>query len=259
MAIEIDLSGQVVLVTGGARGVGRGIVMRFLAAGADVVFCGRSEPESLPEAGGKQAIFIAADVRDVDDIDRLVSTTTERFGRLDVVVNNAGGSPPSDSATVSPRFNEAIVRLNLLAPMNLAQRANRVMQEQEGGGVIINISSISAIRPSPLTVAYAAAKAGLLAVTATLAVEWAPKVRTVAVTSGMVATEQSDLYYGDEEGGTAAGSTVPLGRLAHPADIGDACVFLASPMASYVSGSSLIVHGGGEAPSYLEAVEESKG
>ena len=259
MAIEIDLSGKVAIVTGGGRGVGRGIVTRFLAAGADVVFCGRNEPESLPEAGGRQAVFVAADVRDVEDIDRLVSATTDRFGRLDVIVNNAGGAPPSDSATVSPRFNEAIVRLNLLAPMNLAQRANRVMQEQEEGGVIINISSVSGIRPSPMTLAYAAAKAGLLAVTETLAVEWAPKVRTVAVTSGMVATEQSDLYYGDEEGGTAAGSTVPLRRLALPTDIGDACVFLASPMASYVSGSSLLVHGGGEAPSYIGAVEESKG
>jgi NAD(P)-dependent dehydrogenase (short-subunit alcohol dehydrogenase family) len=258
MAIEIDLEGKVVIVTGGGRGVGRGIVTRFLDAGADVVFCGRNEPESLPEGGGRKAVFVAADVRDVEEIDRLVTATTERFGRLDVVVNNAGGAPPSDSATVSPRFNEAIVRLNLLAPMNLAQRANRVMQEQDEGGVIINIASISAIRPSPLTVAYAAAKAGLLAVTATLAVEWAPKVRTVAVTAGMVATEQSDLYYGDDSGGTAAGSTVPLQRLATPADIGDACVFLASPMASYVSGSSLLVHGGGEAPSYLEAVEDSK-
>ena len=241
MAIEIDFSGKVVIVTGGGRGVGKGIVTRFLDAGADVVFCGRNEPESPPEAGGRKAVFVAADVRDLDDVDRLVTTTVERFGRLDVLVNNAGGAPPSDSATVSPRFNEAIVRLNLLAPMNLSQAANRVMQEQDEGGVIINIASISAIRPSPLTVAYAAAKAGLLAVTA-----------------GMVATEQSDLYYGDEEGGSAAGSTVPLQRLATPADIGDACVFLASPMASYVSGSSLLVHGGGEAPSYLEAVEETK-
>ena len=253
MAIEIDLSGKVAIVTGGGRGVGKGIVTRFLDAGADVVFCGRNEPEKLPEGGGKQAVFVAADVRDVDEVDRLVTATTDRFGRLDVVVNNAGGAPPSDSATVSPRFNEAIVRLNLLAPMNLSQRANRVMQEQEEGGVIINIASVSAIRPSPMTVAYAAAKAGLLAVTATLAVEWAPKVRTVAVTAGMVATEQSDLYYGDEEGGTAAGDTVPLRRLATPTDIGDACVFLASPMASYVSGTSFAVHGGGEKPAFLDA------
>ena len=257
MALSIDLSGKVAIVTGGGRGVGRGIATRFLEAGAEVVICGRNEPDRPPEGGGRKAVFVRADVRDVDDVDRLVTFTTDRFSRLDVLVNNAGGAPPSDSATVSPRFNEAIVRLNLLAPMNLAQRANRVMQEQDEGGVIINIASISAIRPSPNSVAYAAAKAGLLAVTATLAVEWAPKVRTVAVTAGMVHTEQSDLYYGDEEGGSAAGATVPLGRLAEPTDIGEACAFLASPLASYVSGSSLLVHGGGEIPAYIDAVEES--
>ena len=112
--LSIDLSGRAVLVTGGARGVGRGIVTRFLDAGAEVLFCGRNEPDSLPASGGREAHFVSADVRDVDDVARLVDSARERFGRLDAVVNNAGGSPPADSATVSPRFNEAIVRLNLL-------------------------------------------------------------------------------------------------------------------------------------------------
>ena len=256
MSIEIDFSGRCAIVTGGARGVGRGIAERFLAAGADVVICGRNEPDGLPEVDGRQAVFLQADVRDVEQVDALVGQTEQRFGRVDVLVNNAGGSPAADSSTVSPRFNESIVRLNLIAPLNLSQRVNRVMQEQEQGGVIINIASVSGIRPTPGTVAYGAAKAGLLNMTQTLAVEWAPRVRVVAVTSGMIRTEQWELHYGQSGEGVVAGATVPAGRLGEPRDVGDACVFLASPMADYVSGSSLLVHGGGEKPAYLEAVEE---
>lgn len=258
MSIGIDFAGRCAIVTGGTRGVGRGISERFLAAGADVVVCGRSEPERVPESDGRKAVFLQADVREIEEIDALVTQTQARFGRVDVLVNNAGGSPAADSATVSPRFNEAIVRLNLIAPLNLAQRVNQVMQGQEEGGVIINIASVSGIRPTPGTVAYGAAKAGLLNITQTLAVEWAPRVRVVAVTSGMIRTEKWELHYGGEGGGVVAGDTVPLGRLGEPRDVGEACVFLASPLASYVSGSSLLVHGGGEKPAYLEAVEEEE-
>lgn len=256
MSIQIDYSGRCVIVTGGSRGVGKGISECFLAAGADVVICGRNAPEALPQAEGREAVFVTADVRELEQIDSLVSQVEERFGRVDVLVNNAGGSPAADSATVSPRFNESIVRLNLIAPMNLSQRVNQVMQRQPEGGVIINIASVSGIRPTPGTVAYGAAKAGLLNVTQTLAVEWAPRVRVVAVTSGMIQTEQWELHYGADGGGAIAGNTVPLGRLGKPSDVGEACVFLASPLASYVSGSSLLVHGGGEKPAYLQAVEE---
>jgi NAD(P)-dependent dehydrogenase (short-subunit alcohol dehydrogenase family) len=119
--------------------------------------------------------------------------------------------------------------------------------------VIINIASVSAIRPSPGTAAYGAAKAGLVNLTTSLAVEWAPKVRVVAVISGLVETEQSHLHYGDAEGVAAVGRTIPLGRMAVPADIGQTCLYLASPLASYVSGSALTVHGGGEAPAFLSA------
>ena len=257
-AIAIDMSGKTVLVTGGSRGVGRGIAERFLEAGADVVICGRNAPEKPPEARGRTAHFIAADVREVDQVDALVSGTTDRTGRLDVLVNNAGGAPAVDAATVSPRFHESIIRLNLIAPLHCAQRANTVMQAQDEGGVIINISSVSGIRPSPGTAAYGAAKAGLLSLTQTLAVEWAPKVRIVAVTAGMVRTEQSELHYGDEDGIAAVGATVPLGRIADPSDIGDACLFLASPLARYVSGTSLLVHGGGEKPTFLDAAKNTK-
>jgi NAD(P)-dependent dehydrogenase (short-subunit alcohol dehydrogenase family) len=253
--IALDFSGKVVLVTGGSRGVGRGIAERFLAAGADVVVCGRSEPESLPRVENNEATFVAADVREIEQVDRLVGATLERFGRLDVLVANAGGAPAVDAATVSPRFHEKIIALNLVAPLHCAQRANAAMQRQPEGGVILFITSVSGMRPSPGTAAYGAAKAGLISLAQSLAVEWAPKVRVAAVAAGMVRTEQSHLHYGDEEGIAAVGATVPLGRIAEPSDVGDACLYLASPLARYVSGATLLLHGGGEKPAFLAAAK----
>lgn len=256
MADVLGLEGKIVIVTGGTKGVGRGIATRFLEAGATVIVCGRNAQEAPITAGGKQATFVAADVREVEQIAAVVDASTKNHGRLDVLVNNAGGSPPADAATASPRFSEAIIRLNLIAPLNFAQRANAVMQKQDSGGVIINIASVSAVRPSPGTAAYGAAKAGLLSLTQSLAVEWAPKVRVNAITAGMIRTEQSDLHYGDAAGLARVSATVPLGRLAEPKDIGDACLFLASPLSSYISGASLLVHGGGEKPAFLDAADK---
>jgi NAD(P)-dependent dehydrogenase (short-subunit alcohol dehydrogenase family) len=253
MSNPLDFAGKVALVTGGGKGVGRGITARFLAAGAEVVICGRREPESPPSAGGRQAAFVAADVREIEQIERVIAFAVDRFGRLDVLINNAGGSPVADAAIASPRFSESIVRLNLIAPLNFAQRANAVMQRQESGGAIINIASVSGTRPSPGTAAYGAAKAGLLNLTQTLAMEWAPQVRVNAVTAGMIRTEQSHLHYGDAAGIAAVAATVPLGRMAEPEDVGDVCLFLASDLARYVSGAHIAVHGGGERPAYLSA------
>ena len=243
----IDLTGRVVLVTGGTRGIGRGIADRFAEAGATVVVCGRTEPESSPHG------FVAADVRDPDQVDGLVSEVIGRHDRLDVLVNNAGGSPAADTATASPRFSAAIIALNLTAPLLVSQAANVAMQAQDEGGAIVNVSSVSGLRPSPRTAAYGAAKAGLVNLTQTLAMEWAPKVRVNCVSAGLIRTEQANEFYGDEAGIAAVAATVPLGRMGTPADVADACLFLASPMASYVSGANLVVHGGGEPPTYLGA------
>jgi NAD(P)-dependent dehydrogenase (short-subunit alcohol dehydrogenase family) len=133
------------------------------------------------------------------------------------------------------------------------------MQDQPEGGLIVNIASVSGTRASPGTAAYGAAKAGLLNLTQTLAVEWAPKVRVNAVTAGMIRTELSHLHYGDEEGLARVASTVPLGRMGEPRDVGDVCLFLASPLASYVSGASILMHGGGERPAFLAAAKKSPG
>jgi NAD(P)-dependent dehydrogenase (short-subunit alcohol dehydrogenase family) len=243
----------VVLVTGGTKGIGRGIAEAFLAAGDAVVVGARQQPHALPTAGGRQAEFVACDVKDLDSIKALVAAVVARHGRLDVLVNNAGGSPAADAATASPRFHESVIRLNLLAPLHLAQAANAQMQRQAAGGVVVFIGSISALRPSPGTAAYGAAKAGVLSLVSSLAVEWAPKVRVVAVSPGLVRTEQSHLHFGDEAGIAAVGATIPAGRLAEPADIAAAVLWVASPAASYMSGTNLLLHGGGEKPAFLGA------
>ncbi len=248
MGNPLDFGGRVVLVTGGTRGIGRGIAARFAAAGANVAVIGRKAP-----ADDDGRLFVQADVRDPEQVAAAVTQVVEAFGRLDVLVNNAGGSPGAAAATASPRFFAAIIDLNLTAPLVCAQRANAVMQAQEGGGVIVNIASVSGTRASPGTAAYGAAKAGLLSLTKSLAVEWAPKVRVNAVTVGLVETELAHLHYGDAEGVARVAATVPLGRLAKPADVAEACLWLASPAAGYVTGAALELHGGGERPAFLDA------
>jgi NAD(P)-dependent dehydrogenase (short-subunit alcohol dehydrogenase family) len=248
MTVSFDLGGKVALITGGTRGVGRAIASAFLGAGANVVICARNGPDSLPSVESRSADFVAADVRDWDSIGSLISTVLNQYGGLDVVVNNAGGSPPAPAATASPRFSTAIVTLNLLAPLLVAQRANEVMQAQESGGSVINISSVSGMRPSPGTAAYGAAKAGLINLTQSLAVEFAPKVRVNCVTAGALDTPELHHQYGGDAYFSAVAATVPLGRMGRPDDIAAACLYLASDAASFVTGSNLVVHGGGDRP-----------
>jgi NAD(P)-dependent dehydrogenase (short-subunit alcohol dehydrogenase family) len=250
MPQQIEMDGRVVLVTGGTRGIGRGIATAFADAGATVVVCGREEPESLPPG----LSFVAGDVRDFDEVDRIVGSVVDAHGRLDVAVNNAGGSPPAEAATASPRFSASIIALNLTAALFVGQRANAVMQAQDEGGSIVNIGSLSGMRPSPGTAAYGAAKAGLINLTRSLAIEWAPRVRVNCVSGGIIRTEQADLFYGDEAAQAAVAATIPMQRMGEPADIAAACVFLASPAASWISGANLVVDGGGERPPFLDAV-----
>ena len=250
---DLDFTGRTAIITGGTKGLGRGMATRFLAAGADVVICARRPPEEPVAADGREALFVAADVRDPEQIPGVVAAAVERTGRVDTLINNAGGAPPADSATVSPRFNEKIVALNLLAPMAFSQAVYPVMQDQDTGGVILNISSVSGIRPNPMGIAYGAAKAGLVNLSETLAVEWGPKIRVLTVTVGLIVTDDAHMYYGDEAGVAAVGETIALGRMGHPDDVADVCLFLASPMARWMSGANIKVHGGGEKPAYLGA------
>jgi NAD(P)-dependent dehydrogenase (short-subunit alcohol dehydrogenase family) len=263
------LDGCRVIVTGGTKGIGAGIARGFLRSGARVLVCARNEPAALPAAlpaaeaappaalpaaGGRTAQFTRADVLDPEQARHLVATAVDLFGGVDVVVSNAGGSPPAPAATASPRFHARIVELNLIAPLHVAQAANEVMQAQPDGGSVIMIGSVSGTRPSPGTAAYGAAKAGLHHLVTSLAIEWAPQVRLNTVVPGFVATESAAGHYGDADGVAAVAATVPLRRMATPDDVADACLFLASPRAAYVSGATLTLHGGGESPAFLRSV-----
>ncbi|WP_405179381.1 SDR family oxidoreductase [Nocardia sp. NBC_01377] len=253
MALEIDLAGRVVLVTGGVRGVGAGISRVFLEAGATVVACARRPADRPVAFGAREIDYRPCDVRDADAVRGLVDAIVARHGRLDHVVNNAGGAPFAPSATASKNFNTKIVELNLIAPLLVSQAAYGVMRDQPDGGSIVMISSVSGHRASPGTAAYGAAKAGMDSLTQSLSVEWAPLVRVNSLIVGMVETELSELHYGDRDGIDAVSETIPLRRMATPEDIGRCAVFLASPLAAYVSGATLLVHGGGERPAFLAA------
>ncbi|MGH3968251.1 MAG: SDR family oxidoreductase [Mycobacterium sp.] len=250
--INLGLAGRVVLVTGGVRGVGAGISAVFAGQGATVVTCARRAVEGLPYE------FHSCDIRDDDAVEAMIDAVVDRHGRLDIVVNNAGGSPYVLTADSSATFNRKIIELNLIGALSVSQHANDKMQGQQHGGSIVNICSVSGRRPTPGTAAYGAAKAGLESLTQTLAVEWGPKVRVNACVVGMVETEQSELFYGDAESIAAISKNVPLGRLAKPADVGWAAAFLASDPASYISGATLEVHGGGEPPHYLATTSAIK-
>ena len=247
--IDLGLAGKVVLVTGGVRGVGAGISTVFREAGAVVVTCARRPADEGSDVADLE--FHSVDLRDAEAVRAMIDGIVADHGRLDVVVNNAGGAPFALAAEASANFHAKIVALNLLSALTVAQEANRVMQPT--GGTIINISSVSGHRPSPGTVSYGAAKAGVDSLTQSLAVEWAPAVRINSVVVGPVKTELAEMHYGDSDGVAAVDATIPMGRMADPRDVGQAAAFLASPLAAYITGAELLVHGGGEKPAFLSA------
>ncbi|MEV4945880.1 SDR family oxidoreductase [Streptomyces sp. NPDC053755] len=267
----MELDGRVAVVTGGTRGVGAGIARAFLRAGARVVVCARRPPEAPVEDGGRRADYAPLDLRDASAVTGFFAGVAERYGRLDVLVNNAGGTPyrllgggggGGGSGGPDRRESEAarharVVALNLTAPLTATLAAYEPLRAARGS--VVMIGSVSGTRPSPGTAAYGAAKAGLENLARSMAVEWAPDIRVNTLVVGMVRTELSHLHYGDEHGVAAVGRTVPLGRLADPSDVGEAAVFLASDRAAYVSGASLLVHGGGERPAFLDAANADAG
>ncbi|MGP8303871.1 SDR family oxidoreductase [Streptomyces inhibens] len=253
MSLTLDLSGRVAVITGGTRGVGAGIARAFLQAGAEVVVCARRPPDTPVTAAGRTARFRPLDLRDPPAVRDFFAQAAAEHGRLDCLVNNAGGTPYRLLAEADPERHARVVDLNLIAPMTASLAAYEVMRPQRTGGSILMIGSVSGTRPSPGTAAYGAAKAGVDHLARSMAVEWAPAVRVNTLVLGMVRTELAALHYGDEAGIAAVGATVPLGRLAEPAEVGDACVFLASDRAAYLTGASLLVHGGGERPAFLDA------
>ncbi|MGW0734624.1 SDR family oxidoreductase [Streptomyces sp. NPDC002851] len=251
--------GRVVVVTGGTRGVGAGIARAFLRAGARVVVCARRPPDEPVQVAGTEAEFRPVDLRDPDAVEVFFDGVRTTYGRLDTLVNNAGGTPYRLLGETGAQRHARVLELNLTAPLTASLAAYPLLKESRGS--VVMIGSVSGTRPSPGTAAYGAAKAGLANLAASMAVEWAPEVRVNTLVLGMVRTELSALHYGHdgEDGGVAAvGRTVPLGRLAEPSEVGEAAVFLASERAAYISGASLLVHGGGERPAFLAAATVNK-
>lgn len=248
-ADPFDLTGQVVVVTGGSRGLGREMCLAFAARGAKVVVASRKFDacvdlaEHLSDTYGTDALAVACHVGVWDDCTELIGTTLERFGTIDVLVNNAGMSPlyPSLGA-VSEELFDKVIGVNLKGPFRLSALAAEHMAAH-GGGRIINVSSTAAVQPSRTEVPYGAAKAGLNALTVALAHMFGPTVRVNGIMPGPFLTDISkawDLEAFEHQ----ARATIPLQRGGRPAEIVGAALYLASAASSYTTGSIIKVDGG---------------
>ena len=243
------LDGRVAVVTGGGQGIGRGIAIGLAEAGADVVVGARTQTDldevvARIEETGRRGLAVVTDVLVDEDRRRLVDAAVERFGRLDVLVNNAGGSGPRPAMATSERFFEMAMRFNVTAPFLTSQLAARAMVDTAGSGSIVNISSRSSDMVMGSFVAYGAGKAALNQMTYNLAAELAPRVRVNAIGVGGVATQGLEVVLTDDALRAQFEANTPMGRPGQPEDIACAALYLASPASAWVTGSMLRVDGG---------------
>jgi len=253
------LDGKVAIVTGGGQGIGRGIAIGFAEAGADVVVGARTRSDldevvARIEETGRRGLAVVTDVMEAEDRARLVQEALDAFGRLDVLVNNAGGTGPRAAMQTSERFFETAMRFNVVSPFLMSQLAARAMVDSAGSGSIVNISSRSADLVMPSFAAYGAGKAALNQLTRNLAVELAPRVRVNAIGVGGVATKGLDVVLTDETLRAQFEANTPMRRPGQPQDIACAALYFASPASSWVTGKVLQVDGGTEKPSMEVAV-----
>lgn len=247
---------RVALVSGGTRGLGRAIAQRLLGEGWNVSVCARRAPVDPIAVGSATAHVVTGDLRNASEAERVVRETLEQQQRIDLVVNNAGGTPYASLEDSSPALIEKIVALNLLAAIYLSRAALTALRSRNG--MIVNIASISGRRPAPGTVAYGAAKAGLIAATEGMAMEWAPQVRCNALVVGLVDCPDQVDHYGDEETAARIALSVPMGRLASGSDVADCVAMLAADTARYLTGATIDLHGGGELPAFIALNQSGK-
>ncbi|MEP5762950.1 MAG: SDR family oxidoreductase [Halieaceae bacterium] len=247
-AAHFDLSGKVVVVTGGSRGLGLAMCRAFAEAGATVVVSSRKAEAceqvalELAAASGQQCLGIACHVGDWSACDALVDAVYERFGRIDVLVNNAGMSPLYESLTsVTRELWDKVISVNLAGPFRLSAVVGERMAAADGGS-IINVSSIAAVAPSGAEVPYGAAKAGLNNLTQSLAHSYTPKVRCNCIMPGPFLTDISNAW--TDEVHAAFRAMVPLGRPGEPEEIIGAALYLASDASSYTNGAVIRIDGG---------------
>ena len=245
MSDLFDLTGRVALVTGGSRGLGRQMVLAFADAGADVVIASRKQDACDAVAKevrdrGRRALAVATHVGRWDDLDRLVETAYDEFGKIDVLVNNAGMSPlaPSSAETSEELFDK-VIAVNFKGPFRLTAAVGQRMFDGAGGS-IINVSSTGSLMPRPRFGPYAGAKAALNALTTVFALEYAPKVRVNTIAAGPFLTDISDAW--PEEDRRTARSAA--GRPGNPEEIVTSALYLASPASSFTNGTLIRVDGG---------------
>jgi 7-alpha-hydroxysteroid dehydrogenase len=251
---RFTLTDKVAIVTGAGKGIGRGIATGFAEAGAHVVCAARTQADidavaADVRARGRRALAVPTDVTRTEDLEQLVDATVAEFGRVDVLVNNAGGTMPAPAMRTSERFFEAALRFNVTSAFLLTKLVARQIVDTAGEGAVVNISSRSSDMVQTGFVAYGAAKAALNMMTRNIAAELAPRVRVNAISVGGVATQSLDVVLTDDNLRAMFEANTPMHRPGTPEDIACAALYLASPASSWVTGKIFQIDGGTEAPS----------